>query len=223
MQLSFQNKKIYFHIPIKLAKMINDINPVVEERYIGNNLSSYRIKSRKLYSFYSFVLIFYIILFFFAAISFSSAKEYTLVYFVYVFGFLLFLMIRSLLQLIVIIRKHYEINQKEVLTKDDHHKIIGRLKIIGYLIYLIVKAIYFFVKLFDIRECFWKYQNYFISSIIRYVLQLGITIFCLVVNSLMISQNYMIGLQVTCLIFIIARFCLITFYFWQFEVSFFIK
>jgi len=192
------------------------------ERLTIDNSSSFRIKSRKLYLFYSFVLIFYIILFGLAAISFSRAKEYYLVYFVYVFGLLLFLMIESLIQLVAIVLKHHEINDTTIISMDDGYYIFF-LKIICYLIYLIVKGICFFVKLFDIRECFWKFQNYFISSIIKYVLQLGITIFCLTVNSLMISQDYMSGLQVICLISIIARFCLITFYFWKFEVSYFIK
>jgi len=140
-------------------------------------------------------------------------------------------MIRSFFQLAIIIRKRNEIKNRRrtqsglAIVNRDRGCCIDLAHLLFKLIYYILKWTYFLVKLFDFRECFWKYQNYIVSSILRWMFHLGLTIYCIVINASMISWQYDSNIQIACLVFILARFFAITIYLWQFEVlfNFFLK
>ena len=205
-----------------------------EIRYIYKDHANFMEKSRVLIFGNLFIFLFYITLFAMAMVSFN--KNFSGAYFIYVYIILSPLMVTSFFQLAIIIKKRneiegrlqkqYGIKTRTVLERFENREIRERVKCWWNLIqtaYYILKWSYFIVKLFDFRECFWKYQNYTVSSILRWIFQLGITIYCIVINASMISWQLDTNVQIACLVFILARFFAITVYFWQFEVfNFFI-
>ncbi len=201
-------------------------------RPIDKDHANFMEKSCTLIFGYFFVFLFYITLFAMAMTSFY--KNLSGAYFIYVYIILLSLMIMSFFQFAIIIKKRNEIKERlkkqngiesrPVLERIENKQIQCWWNLIQaafYLTYYILKWSYFIIKLFDFRECFWKYQNYTVSSILRWVFQLGITIYCIVINASMISWQLDTNVQISCLVFILARFFAITVYFWQFEVVFF--
>ncbi len=145
-------------------------------------------------------------------------------YWLYVWIVLNPLVLRSVFRFVIIMKKLREIKKKMGLIPVEydqngnikepwHNQGVGPLLI---LFFYIIKWLYFLIKLFDLRECFWRYQNYLVRSILGYLFQACITIFCLVVNIWMItlsSDADSKNLQGACISFISARFISITIYF----------
>ncbi len=213
-----------------------------EIRAIDEDHANFMGKSWKLIFGYLFVFLFYISLF---GMAFSShtcispdaaesdskrkcgtAQDISGLYFVYVYIILIPLTIRSFFQLAIIIRKRNEIKKRlqrqsgSAPEEKNYGCFWDLMHLVFRCVYYILKWSFFIVKLFDFRECFWKYQNYTVSSILRWIFQLGITIYCIVINALMISWQLDTNVQIACLVFILVRFFAITVYFWQFEVIF---
>jgi hypothetical protein len=222
-----------------MSGSINDID--IEIRPIAEDHANFMEKSRKLIFGYLFTFLFYTSLFGMAMSSSScissdaaesdskrkcgTAQNISGAYFVYVYIILMPLMIRSFFQLAIIIKKRNEIKKRlqrseswSAPKETDYGCWWKLIKQTFYLMYYTLKLSYFIIKLFDFRECFWKYQNYTVSSILRWIFQLGITIYCIVINASMISWQLDTNVQIACLVFILARFFAITVYFWQFEV-----
>ena len=151
-------------------------------------------------------------------------------YWVYIYIVLIPLMIRSVFRFVIIVKKLRETKKKMGIIPEVEYDANGKIKEpwhqqgVGPILvcsFYILKWLYFLIKLFDFRECFWQYQNYLIRSSIRYVFQVAVTSFCLTVNIWMITLSIDAdskNLQGACIAFILTRFIAVTIYFVSFEL-----